>query len=405
MDRALQKNIRTIYCMTFFQSAMVVSAVFVPLLQRYGLTMSQVMQTQAIFALVVAALEVPSGYLADLWGRKHVILLGQGLMLSAFAWLVFADSFADFIVYESVMGAGISLCSGSDLALLYDSQAALRERGDQSGVDGANHIARLVAIESYSNAIAAILASVLTLQSFDWVLLVQCGCALVAFGFALSLREVNRRITLETHKDNFTRIAKTVIGQPLVMWTSVAIITFGLASLLGFWLIQKYWESQSVPVYLFGYIWAAHGIVRGLSANGARWLEDTLGWQKVFVLVAFLPILGFIGLSLLGGWSGILFGLLLPISRGLNMVIFYDALNRRVDSTFRATVNSVVSLGTRVLFIVGGPLLGYLVDIKGVNFSFMALAGVCLPLYFLVLAAVGRNIVRERGVKPDTAVG
>ena len=59
-----------IYTMGFFHSFMVVIPVFVPLLQGYGLSMTQVLQTQAMFALTVAVLEVPSGYFADLCGRR-----------------------------------------------------------------------------------------------------------------------------------------------------------------------------------------------------------------------------------------------------------------------------------------------------------------------------------------------
>lgn len=155
MERALQKNITTIYWMSFFQSGMIVTAVFVPLLQRHGLSMAQVLQTQALFALVIALLEVPSGYLADLWGRKNTIVLGQALCTVAFIRLLSADGFVDFLVYEALMGAGLSLCSGADLALLYDSQSALNESGGEHSAQPGRHIARLVAIEGYAGAAAA----------------------------------------------------------------------------------------------------------------------------------------------------------------------------------------------------------------------------------------------------------
>ena len=73
MNRSLHNNIRTIYLLGFFNSFMVVNPVFVPLLQGYGLSMSQVLQTQALFALTIALFEVPSGYIADMWGRRRAI--------------------------------------------------------------------------------------------------------------------------------------------------------------------------------------------------------------------------------------------------------------------------------------------------------------------------------------------
>ena len=128
MEKELEKNIVNLYGPSFFQNAMIVTAVFVPLMQRHGLSMSEVLQTQALFALVIAILEVPSGYMADLWGRKNTLLTGSIFTVIAFVWLTAANNFTDFLVYECLMGIGISLNSGIDLALLYDSQNNLNRR-------------------------------------------------------------------------------------------------------------------------------------------------------------------------------------------------------------------------------------------------------------------------------------
>ena len=162
MELTLKNNIKTIYWMFFFQSFMIVIAVFVPLLQRHGLTMSEVLQTQALFAFVIAVFEVPSGYLADLWGRKNTIIIGQGLMALGYLYLLQANSFPDFLVYEGLMGLGISLSSGADLALLYDTQAALSAQG-KAGTAPGKHISRLVALEGYGGAASGLSASFLTL--------------------------------------------------------------------------------------------------------------------------------------------------------------------------------------------------------------------------------------------------
>ena len=98
MNRSLHNIIRTIYLMGFCHSFMVVIPVFVPLLQGYGLSMSQVLQTQAMFALTIALCEVPSGSIADLWGRRRAILLGSALNAVGFFSLLWADSFVDFLL-------------------------------------------------------------------------------------------------------------------------------------------------------------------------------------------------------------------------------------------------------------------------------------------------------------------
>ena len=61
------------------------------------------------------------------------------------------------------------------------------------------------------------------------------------------------------------------------MWTSITIIIFGLVALYAFWLLQKYWELRNIPVNWFGYLWAAHCTVRGITAFFAHYIESHTG--------------------------------------------------------------------------------------------------------------------------------
>ncbi len=394
MELTLKNNIKTIYWMFFFQSFMIVIAVFVPLLQRHGLTMSEVLQTQALFAFVIAVFEVPSGYLADLWGRKNTIIIGQGLMALGYLYLLQANSFPDFLVYEGLMGLGISLSSGADLALLYDTQAALSAQG-KAGTAPGKHISRLVALEGYGGAASGLSASFLTLLGLDWVLWAQFFVGFFALSFALCLVEAPRIVSTEGHQQNMRRVVTTMTREPMVMWTSLAIMVFSLLGLYAFWVYQKYWEFNGIPVAWFGYLWAAHCVLRGLVGHWATEIEELLGWRKVFWVSALLPIIGLWGMGLFSGWIGIAFTLGLIICRGLSTVVFYDALNKRVSGDFRATINSLVSLGTRGLFIVTGPLLGYLVDSRGVNTTLIMLAVVMLPIVLTVLYNLSLHVQEE----------
>lgn len=223
MNRSLQNNIRTIYAMGFFHSFIVVVPVFVPLLQGYGLSMNQVLQTQALFALTIALCEVPSGYIADLSGRRPAILFGSALNALGFFSLLWADSFYDFLIYEALLGVGFSLISGADLALV----------------------------------------------------------------------EVPRPQGPAAHRDNARRILDLLLfGKPVVFWTAFAIAVFGLLALYVFWIYQKYWESQGVPLSWFGYIWAAFALTVSLAARYTAALEQRFGTRTMLYLIAGLPLLG-----------------------------------------------------------------------------------------------------------------
>ncbi len=91
-----------------------------------------------------------------------------------------------------------------------------------------------------------------------------------------------------------------------------------------------------------------------------------------------------------------MFGFANQIARGLSMSLFYEALNSRVDGDFRATVNSLVSLGVRGIFIVTGPLLGFAMDSYGVQSTLLLLLAIFIPLIAVVLVPLVLRIRNEQ---------
>ncbi|MFV8818465.1 MFS transporter [Haliea sp. E17] len=401
MKKELQNNIRTIYMMGFLLGFIVVVPIYVPLLQSHGLSMSEVLQTQALFALTIALFEVPSGYIADIWGRRNAILLGAGLNAIGFFSLLWADSFVDFLVYEAILGVGFSLISGADLALLYDTEVYLQEQGLDGGAGAGKSLSRLISLEAAASGAAGVVASLLLMRSLDSVVLVQAIVGFAPAILGLGLVEVPR-ITSQVpesggHAANARRILGILLfGRPVVLWTAAAIAVFGLFAVYVFWVYQKYWEMQGIPLEWFGYIWAAFALTASLAARYSGALERYFGTRLLLVMIAVLPLGGLLGMAFGAGWFGVFCGFAIQISRGLSMTLFYEALNRRVPGEFRATVNSLVSLAVRSVFIVTGPLLGMALDSQGMQPTLLALVAIFAPLMVVVLVPLVLRIRSER---------
>jgi MFS family permease len=396
VKRSLHNNIKIIYLMGFFHSFMVVIPLFVPLLQGYGLSMSQVLQTQALFALTIALCEVPSGYIADIWGRRRALVVGSVLNAVGFLSLIWADTFFDFLMYEVILGVGISLISGTDLAILYDTELHLEKKGLQEGAGASKSLSRLISIEAGASGIAGICASLLILWSMEWVIWVQAAVGFMPLLLGMFLVEPPRQISQGDHKQNARHIVELLLfGKPVVLWTAFAISVFGLLALYSFWIYQKYWEMQGIPLESFGYIWAAFALTVSASARYAGTLEQKFGARRLLMAIVCLPIIGLLGMAWGTGWFGVLFGFAIQITRGISLSLFYEALNRRVPGNFRATVNSLVSLGTRGVFIVTGPLLGYALDHYGITNTLMGMVVVFAPLLLLVVLPLLSRIKRE----------
>jgi MFS family permease len=120
----VKNNIRLIYGFSFFDQFMIVIPLLVPYLAVHGIGMAQFMELQAVFALVIVSGEVPTGLLSDRWGRKKVLLMGSTLKAVSFSLLPLWSSYEGFLFYHLTMGVALSMISGGDVALLYESHLA-----------------------------------------------------------------------------------------------------------------------------------------------------------------------------------------------------------------------------------------------------------------------------------------
>ena len=74
--------------------------------QENGLSLRDVLTLQAIYSIAIIVLEIPSGYLADVWGRKNTIILGAILGTLGFAVYSFSYGFLGFLIAELILGIG-----------------------------------------------------------------------------------------------------------------------------------------------------------------------------------------------------------------------------------------------------------------------------------------------------------
>jgi MFS family permease len=116
-----RRNIPKILILNSAMMFLVIMPIIVPYWQSKGLSLAEIYQLQAVFGGVMIALDVPAGYLADIWGRKSCLLIVGVLYGLSFSLLAWAESFWGFVGYEVLTAIALSLYSGCDIALMYDS--------------------------------------------------------------------------------------------------------------------------------------------------------------------------------------------------------------------------------------------------------------------------------------------
>lgn len=399
MPKKLQRNITSIYALAFFHSFMVIVPVLVPFFADKGLSLAEIFYLQAIFASTVVLLEAPSGYFADLFGRKRALVLGALLHGVGYLMLNFADDLASLIVFEITLGIAMSLLSGADLAILYDTQKALE---DDESAEHSHVIANLGFFKSGAEALGALLGGALALYSFELMVLVQSSTAWIVPVLALLIVEppYRQRADAEQRVKLLDILRHLLIQDPVLRQIVIAIPLYSLASFLVAWLVQPYWQEQGLSLALFGLLWFAQSLSVAVANRFGFSLERRFGAPLALSVIGVLPVLGHLGMAWFGGWLGIALGMLIFVGRGMTQVILVNALNRRVPSEFRATANSFTSFLFRLSFIVSGPVVGYLAEAQGLAVTLNVLAAVFTVVFITVMLPL---IQQVRNIKQRAA--
>ena len=391
MQNKLHRNINIIYGLAFFHSFMVIVPVIVPFFMDKGLSLADIFYLQAVFATAIVVFEAPSGYFADVFGRKTALVIGSMIHGAGYFYLNFADDLASLIVFEITAGIAASLLSGADLALLYDTQKTLQDDGE---IEHSKAIAHLGFFRSSSEGLGALVGGVLVLWSFDAIVIVQSVAAWLCLVFALLIIEPPYKNPQETsERIQISAILRHLfMTDPVLRNVVIAIPLYSLATFHVAWLMQPYWETQGISLTMFGLLWFSQSLVVAAAAKFGFAVERRHGAVFSLLLMGLLPIAGHFGMAWAQGWLGILIGMLLFASRGLSQVILVNAMNRRVPSEFRATANSFTSFLFRLAFIATGPVVGYLAESKGLDMTLNVLGLASILLFVFVMMPLIQSV-------------
>lgn len=126
-------NIRYFIAFRVFFNARFYYPVFTIMFLDFGLSLEQFALLNAVWAAVVVITEVPSGALADIIGRRNLLIFSASAMVLEIGLISFAPVrnatllFILFIINRILSGSAEATASGADEALAYDS---LMQEGD-----------------------------------------------------------------------------------------------------------------------------------------------------------------------------------------------------------------------------------------------------------------------------------
>ena len=376
-SRHLEKNI---WKLCYVQAAPSTMALAVPFLvvywQDFGLTFQHVALLQCLFSVAMVLLEVPSGYLADRIGRAKVVTAGCFAIALGAAIYVLPGGFTVFCISELFFALGISLLSGADTALLFDSLKELGRTHEFGRWQG-----RILAGRMTVAALCGILGGFLWTWSPRGTWLIITGITLTGCLAAATLFEASHEVTAaETGaQDTGALVREYIIGNRAVLQIIVVAALLFATSQTAFWMYQPYWKDAGVALETFGILFAILNLVSALSSGYASRLGSGLTGKQKLAFLSVILIGSMIGSGVLvGTFLGVACALLHQVVRGLRAVWVTELLNTHFPSELRATLNSVVNLIVKLFYSCLLLPIGYITDNGGLAAGYFALTFVLI---------------------------
>ena len=127
-EKTIRKQIRTLYLMTTVGYFQIAAASWVALLALRGFSLLQIGMLESIFHIVSLCFELPSGVVADVFGRRKTLIASQIASLISGTLMIFSTGFATTALALGCSALSYNLASGTREALAYDS---LKQNGDE----------------------------------------------------------------------------------------------------------------------------------------------------------------------------------------------------------------------------------------------------------------------------------
>ena len=124
----IQKQIGYLYTSSVLESLTLTGA-WVAILSSRGFSLVEISMAETVFHLVSLLLELPSGILADVFGRKRMLIVSAMLRITANVAMFLSGGLSTVCISMGLTAASYNFASGTGDALAYDSLKCAGQEG------------------------------------------------------------------------------------------------------------------------------------------------------------------------------------------------------------------------------------------------------------------------------------
>ncbi|RTY62323.1 MFS transporter [Pseudomonas veronii] len=362
-------------------------SLFVLYLLQLGITQGEIGVLQSFLFFSSVALEIPSGLLADRYGRKFSLIIGfLGLFVSGVGFLLFS-SFIPFAIIFCLFGASIAMGSGSDRALLYDNLLAEHRTEEYPKI-----LSRARAIGAVSLGLSMLLGGVLQ-NTWSWntvyiffAISKLIGALAVTFIPEIKLPSIslnsNKASSMHNKKTervstsliNFFRSKKGAYLIPLFIGYAL----FELSTIPLFIYGQPFFSMQGLDIPIIAGIYAAVEAMSAAMFIAAGFICSRFSLGIISftttIIVTFLLFILSLNIGLIASIASFLLIMSLP---AIYETSYETYIHDNIESHIRASCLSVANLVNSVIIGISYTIFGGLLGIYGFSLTLIIVAASC----------------------------
>lgn len=369
--------------------------------KHYGFSLTEVTLIDVAFWLGKFFFEIPTGIVADRYGRK--VSLALGAAFGSMIWVAFtmADAFWLMATAQFIGGIIATFGSGASEAILFETMKALGREDEYAKIAG-----RAGAIRTVCAMLSGVAVGVIAEVNLVVPLLISSVFSAAALIPILSFTETIAKREKGDRPKKYSQIVGQAVAslrQHVVLrWAMAYMLVLGSLAFYVEMFLQPYAIALPLPIAAVGLVMVAVQIMSIVGSLAVPRAQKLLGTRAILYGA---PILLIPCLLLIGSFR------ILPVLIVVMAASFLFALTQpvllaviqgRVPNEARATLLSIQSLLFTVFLSLTEPPLGIISDAFGVYAAYLVM-GVTVALFCVPLLSMGRRWLHGHSMGPEAS--
>ena len=364
----MKSDIAKLYLFSLLRNVQFYGAISIPFFLDWAqINYMRIFILEAWFMLWIFLLEIPTGVVADKYGRKTSIAIGTVLAVMSLLIFGLINNYYAFFVAEFIGAIAATLFSGADKALVYDTLLQLKKKKDArhylSKYEAFGTAGKFIGLPVGSIiAGSAILAYPKTLPLTFILTAVFTG---LMFFVVLTIKEPKRKTLDKDWLEAGIKGFKYIFKHKKLRAFSFNTVFIAVATFFMFWFYQPLSGDAGINIVYFGFIGAGFNIFGTVLLSNLKKIERFISINNLLFYSAIIPGLFFVGVAFFRNVFFVLLAIFMITGlRLLRRPVLDDFMNQHIQSKTRATVLSGISMLERVGILILYPLVGFLADLS-----------------------------------------